>query len=84
MIKSKKFAPRRWLLSAGVALAVAAAVPGANVAKAADPIKIGFSMALTGGLAGAGKAALIAMEIWLDDINKAGGLFWSRFTTKRA
>ena len=38
------------------------------------PIKIGFSMALTGGLAGAGKGALIAMEIWRDDVNKRGGL----------
>jgi branched-chain amino acid transport system substrate-binding protein len=31
-------------------------------------------MALTGGLAGAGKAALIAMEIWREDVNKKGGL----------
>ncbi len=46
----------------------------ASAAAAAEPIKIGFSMALTGGLAGAGKAALIAMEIWKDDVNKAGGL----------
>ncbi|MGH8706551.1 MAG: amino acid ABC transporter substrate-binding protein [Burkholderiales bacterium] len=46
----------------------------AGAAAAADPIKIGFSMALTGGLAGAGKAALIAMEIWRDDVNKKGGL----------
>jgi len=38
------------------------------------PIKIGFSMALTGGLAGAGKAALIGMEIWREDVNKHGGL----------
>ena len=45
-----------------------------GVARAAEPIKIGFSMALTGALAGAGKAALIAMEIWRDDINKQGGL----------
>ena len=37
-------------------------------------LKIGFSMALTGPLAGAGKAALIAMQIWKDDINKKGGL----------
>ena len=37
-------------------------------------LKIGFSMALTGPLAGAGKAALIAMEIWKDDINAKGGL----------
>ena len=42
--------------------------------KAEDPIKIGFGMALTGALAGAGKAALIAMEIWAEDVNAAGGL----------
>ena len=35
-----------------------------NVA-AKDPIKIGFSMALTGGLAGGGKQALVAMEMGL-------------------
>src|SRR3990170_700615 len=46
----------------------------AGAAAAAEPIKIGFSMALTGGLAGAGKGALIAMEIWRDDVNKSGGL----------
>jgi branched-chain amino acid transport system substrate-binding protein len=46
----------------------------AGAAAAAEPIKIGFSMALTGGLAGAGKAALIAMEIWREDVNKKGGL----------
>jgi branched-chain amino acid transport system substrate-binding protein len=54
-----------------VALAAAAF---AGLAGAAEPIKIGFSMALTGGLAGAGKAALIAMEIWRDDVNAKGGL----------
>ena len=46
----------------------------AGLAGAAEPIKVGFSMALTGALAGAGKGALIAMEIWRDDVNKAGGL----------
>ena len=54
-----------------VALAAAAF---AGSALAAKPLKIGFSMALTGGLAGAGKAALIAMEIWREDVNKKGGL----------
>jgi len=54
-----------------IALAAAAF---AGSALAAKPLKIGFSMALTGGLAGAGKAALIAMEIWREDINKKGGL----------
>jgi branched-chain amino acid transport system substrate-binding protein len=38
------------------------------------PIKIGFSMALTGPLGAGGKSALIAMEIWRDDVNAKGGL----------
>ena len=40
----------------------------------AKPIKIGFSMPLSGGLAGGGKPALIAMQIWRDDVNAKGGL----------
>ncbi|MFL4986683.1 MAG: amino acid ABC transporter substrate-binding protein, partial [Xanthobacteraceae bacterium] len=43
-------------------------------ARAADPIKIGFSMALTGGVAPAGKIVLAAFEIWRDDVNAKGGL----------
>ena len=43
-------------------------------AQAAQPVRIGFGMALTDGLAANGKAALLAMEIWRDDVNKAGGL----------
>ncbi|HMH51158.1 MAG TPA: amino acid ABC transporter substrate-binding protein [Candidatus Acidoferrum sp.] len=47
---------------------------GAFVARAADPIKIGFGMALTGGLSANGKPALLAVQIWKDDVNKKGGL----------
>src|SRR5213594_2345353 len=47
---------------------------GALVAQAAEPIKIGFGMALTGGLSANGKPALMAMQIWKDDVNKKGGL----------
>ncbi|MGI9570213.1 MAG: amino acid ABC transporter substrate-binding protein [Desulfobulbia bacterium] len=54
------------------ALVILIGSPVANAQK--KPIKIGFSMALTGALAGAGKAALIAMQIWRDDINKKGGI----------
>ena len=43
-------------------------------AQAADPIRIGFSMALTGGLAGNGKQVLAGFEIWREDINAKGGL----------
>jgi branched-chain amino acid transport system substrate-binding protein len=39
-----------------------------------NPITIGFGMALTGGLAPNGKAALYAMQIWEKEINAKGGL----------
>ena len=64
---------RRGLLVGAAALGAAAMIAAAP-AKAADPIKIGFSMGLTGGLAAAGKAAVIAMQIWANDTNAAGGL----------
>ena len=51
-------------------MAVAAAMP----ARAADPITIGFSMAQSGPLAVNGKSALLAMQIWQDDVNAKGGL----------
>ena len=55
------------------ATALVAALLAAE-ARAADPIKIGFGMALTGGLAANGKSALVAMKIWESDVNAAGGL----------
>jgi len=61
----------------GFRLAATAAVAlllGAVGAGAAEPIKIGFGMALTGGLAANGKAALLAMQIWEEETNAKGGL----------
>src|SRR5437763_1403402 len=55
---------------AGALLALCAALPSA----AQQPLKIGFGMSLTGPLAGNGKAALIAMEIWREDVNARGGI----------
>ena len=43
-------------------------------AHAADPIKVGFSMAMTGGVAQNGKQLLIALQLWRDDVNAKGGL----------
>jgi branched-chain amino acid transport system substrate-binding protein len=59
------------LLSVFAALGVMLA---ATVAQAADPIRIGFGMALTGPLAANGKMSLLAMQIWEDDVNAKGGL----------
>src|SRR5438552_872860 len=54
------------------ALFIGLALAGAALAQ--QPLKIGFGMSLTGPLAGNGKAALIAMEIWRDDVNAKGGI----------
>ena len=62
----------RSLLSGLLALLMAALA--AAPVRAADPIKIGFGMSLSGKLAANGKMALVAMQIWEDDVNAAGGL----------
>src|SRR3989442_15619786 len=54
------------------ALVIGLALSGTALAQ--QPLKIGFGMSLTGPLAGNGKAALIAMEIWRDDVNAKGGI----------
>lgn len=54
--------------------ALASQLPFARLAAAADPIKIGVGMAMTGALASGGRAALVAMRMWADDVNRRGGL----------
>jgi branched-chain amino acid transport system substrate-binding protein len=60
--------PRRLALAAAATFACIAS------AQAQNPITIGFGMALTGGLAPNGKAALLAMQIWEANVNANGGL----------
>src|SRR2546423_8792590 len=38
------------------------------------PVKIGMSMPQTGSLGAGGKAALLALQMWVEDVNKKGGL----------
>src|SRR5467141_4961762 len=38
------------------------------------PVKIGMSMPQTGSLGAGGKAALLALQMWVDDVNAKGGL----------
>jgi branched-chain amino acid transport system substrate-binding protein len=63
---------RRTLLGGTIAAAVIGLTSGAVAQQ--PPIKIGMSMAQTGGLAGGGKASLLGIEIWRDDVNARGGL----------
>ena len=55
-------------------LAAMLLLAGSFTARAQNPITIGFGMALTGGLAPNGRAALFAMQIWEKEINAQGGL----------
>jgi branched-chain amino acid transport system substrate-binding protein len=60
--------------AATVALASFLIAPAPASAQTGAPIKIGYSMALTGGLAPNGKSALLAQKIWEEDVNRNGGL----------
>src|ERR1700722_9675234 len=62
----------RCALRALLVLAASAAL--ASPALAADPIKIGCSMSLTGGVAVNGKQVMMGFELWRDDTNAKGGL----------
>ena len=57
-----------------VALAACAMFVATATAQNKEPIKIGFSMALTGPLAANGKQALLGMKIWEEETNAKGGL----------
>src|SRR5688572_2819153 len=43
-------------------------------AAAAQPVKVGMSMPQTGTLGAGGKAALVALRMWVEDVNAKGGL----------
>jgi branched-chain amino acid transport system substrate-binding protein len=73
----RKFTMRKFAWIAGLSLTLAAGalfVAQSANAQGKKPIKIGFAMSLTGFLSANGKQALIASEIWRDQVNKAGGL----------
>src|SRR5260370_10005185 len=71
----KRFPSAISKMVANVTLSLFAAVladPAA--AQSGEPIKIGYGISQTGGLAPNGKSALLAQKIWEDDINAKGGL----------
>src|SRR5215470_17297558 len=70
----------RWHGWRTVSGCIAAALAGLILSNApapaqqGEPIKIGFSMSLTGPLAPNGKQALVGMKIWEEEVNAKGGL----------
>jgi branched-chain amino acid transport system substrate-binding protein len=73
-MKSRTTMRRPGAAAASLAAIVAAVLAAGPAQAAPQPITIGFGMALSGGLAAAGKSALLAMQIWAADINAKGGL----------
>jgi branched-chain amino acid transport system substrate-binding protein len=70
MIKQKLRSKSCVALAAAVVVICSWTAP----AQAQEPIKIGFSVSLTGGLASSGKAHLLSKQIWEKEINAKGGL----------
>ena len=71
----KKVTRRTAVKLAGAAAIATPTVLASGSAQAQQgPIKIGMSMPQTGGLAAGGKASLLGIEVWRDDINAKGGL----------
>jgi branched-chain amino acid transport system substrate-binding protein len=58
---------------AGCLLGALALAPS-GAALAQQPVKIGIGISQTGTLGGGGKAALLGLQMWVEDVNKKGGL----------
>jgi branched-chain amino acid transport system substrate-binding protein len=61
-------------LFAMLCLAMISLFVSVPTASAADPIRVGLSLSLTGPTSPAGKQVLTGLEIWRDDVNAKGGL----------
>jgi len=60
--------------ASALAIAIAVLLASPACAQSGAPIKIGYSMSLTGGLAPNGRSALLAQRIWEEETNAKGGM----------
>jgi branched-chain amino acid transport system substrate-binding protein len=60
------------LVLSGIGVVIRGGHPA--LAQEKKPVKIGFSIAMTGTLSAGGKSSLLGRQIWLDDINARGGI----------
>jgi branched-chain amino acid transport system substrate-binding protein len=61
-------------IASNLAIVLAFVIISIDCALAADPVRIGLSLSLTGPTAAAGKQVLAGLEIWRDNVNGMGGL----------
>jgi branched-chain amino acid transport system substrate-binding protein len=69
---------RRKVLGVAGAAALTAALPFRRARAQANTVKIGMSMPQTGSLGAGGQAALVALRMWVDEVNVRGGLLGKR------
>ncbi len=75
--RGNQLSPSRRRFGQGLVMVGALAASQAlrlSSAIAAEPIKIGFGMAQSGPLGGNGKASLLAIKMWRDNVNARGGM----------
>jgi branched-chain amino acid transport system substrate-binding protein len=65
---------RRKVLGVVGAGALSAAIPVRRARAQQNVVKIGMSMPQTGSLGAGGQAALLALRMWVEDVNQRGGL----------
>lgn len=68
------FSRRDFVSTSVSASLLAAAGTSARAQTGQGPIRLGFGEALTGGLAAGGKAALLAYQIYAEEVNARGGI----------
>jgi branched-chain amino acid transport system substrate-binding protein len=76
-LSSRRHHAWRWTAVIAAMLFCGLAVADLGSARAAEqnePIRIGFGESQTGSLAAIGKTGILAMEIWAEQVNAAGGL----------
>src|SRR3954464_6034054 len=69
---------RRKVLGTVGATVITSALPTWVRAQGGQPVKIGMSMPQTGSLGAGGQAALLALRMWVEDVNQKGGLLGRR------
>lgn len=74
MLSTKKLRNLICALVTATLVSVLSMVAAIEETRAAEPIKVGFSVALTGAVAPNGRQILLALQIWRDDVNAKGGL----------
>jgi len=65
---------RREFGSLAAGISAATFIRPALAQSAEGPIRIGYTMPLSGGLAGNGRPAFLAHKLWVEDVNAKGGL----------